>query len=101
MALYLLEVGPKGPQGKPRPLTDLEEAAVAPRWSPDGRWIETDPRVPLGEAEQVRDRLQALGKPLEYVLYRGEGQGIQRFENRLDSARRMTDFFLGHLAGEA
>jgi dipeptidyl aminopeptidase/acylaminoacyl peptidase len=54
---------------------------------------ERDPRVPLTEAEQMRDRLERAGKPCEYVVYEHEGHGFSRRANQIDSIRRMADFF--------
>jgi dipeptidyl aminopeptidase/acylaminoacyl peptidase len=58
---------------------------------------ERDPRVPLAEAEQVRDRLEATGKPYEYVVYEHEGHGFARKEHQLDFMRRIADFLEKHL----
>ncbi len=54
---------------------------------------ETDPRVPLHEAEQMRDLLDEYGKTYEYHVYPQEGHGFRREENRLDAARRTVAFF--------
>jgi dipeptidyl aminopeptidase/acylaminoacyl peptidase len=58
---------------------------------------ENDPRVPLVEAEQICDRLKALGKTYDYVVYAREGHGFVHPENQVDVIRRMADFFDIHL----
>ena len=54
---------------------------------------ETDPRVPLHEAEQMRELLEEYGKTYEYHVYAQEGHGFRREENRLDAAKRTVEFF--------
>lgn len=58
---------------------------------------ETDPRVPLHEAEQMRDLLEEYGKTYRYHVYAQEGHGFRREENRLDAARRTVEFFNEYL----
>ena len=42
-----------------------------------------DPRVPVGEAEQIVAAVRARGLPVEYLLFRDEGHGLVRRANRL------------------
>jgi len=58
-----------------------------------------DPRVPLAEAEQMRDRLAAAGKTYDYHMYPDEGHGFRRVENVADSLRRTVAFFDRHMGG--
>ncbi len=58
---------------------------------------ELDPRVPLAEAEQIRDALDAQGVPYEYQVYAGEGHGFRKEGNRIDSMERILAFFNKHL----
>lgn len=58
---------------------------------------ERDPRVPLSEFEQIKERLTSLGKTFEYKVYEGEGHGYRREENRLDSLKRTLEFFIKYL----
>ncbi|HEX5506588.1 MAG TPA: S9 family peptidase [Thermomicrobiales bacterium] len=60
---------------------------------------ETDPRVPLHEAEQMRDLLAQHGKTHELHVYPQEGHGFRKEENRLDAARRTVAFFDRYLKG--
>ena len=56
-----------------------------------------DPRVPVGEAEQVVAALRARGAPVEYLRYEDEGHGITRLPNRLDCYPRVAAFLQRHL----
>ncbi len=56
-----------------------------------------DPRVPVGEAEQVVAALQARGAPVDYLRYEDEGHGITRLPNRLDCYPRVAAFLKRHL----
>ncbi len=58
-----------------------------------------DPRVPLAEAEQMRDRLAAAGKTYDYHVYPDEGHGFRRVENVADALTRTADFFDAHMKG--
>ena len=52
-----------------------------------------DPRVPLTEAEQMRDRMAAAGKTYGYYVYMDEGHGFRKIENVVDSMHRTIGFF--------
>jgi dipeptidyl aminopeptidase/acylaminoacyl peptidase len=52
-----------------------------------------DPRVPLTEAEQMRDRMLAAGKTVGYHVYMDEGHGFRKVENVVDAMHRTVDFF--------
>jgi dipeptidyl aminopeptidase/acylaminoacyl peptidase len=51
-----------------------------------------DPRVPVGEAEQLEASLRRRGVPCELVIYDNEGHGLARLENRLDAYPRAIAF---------
>jgi dipeptidyl aminopeptidase/acylaminoacyl peptidase len=51
-----------------------------------------DPRVPVGEAEQLAARLQEGGVPCDLVIYDDEGHGLARLANRLDAYPRALAF---------
>jgi dipeptidyl aminopeptidase/acylaminoacyl peptidase len=57
-----------------------------------------DPRVPVGEAEQIADRVRENGGEVEYLLYEDEGHGLAKLKNRLDAYPRIADFLDTHLA---
>ena len=56
-----------------------------------------DPRCPASESLQARDRLVALGKPCELVLYNDEGHGFLKTENLVDAERRRVVFLAAAL----
>lgn len=61
----------------------------APLFMVHGR---NDPRVPVSEAEQLAEVLQARGVRCELVVYEDEGHGLGRLANRLDAYPRAVTF---------
>ncbi len=59
-----------------------------------------DPRVPLFEAEQMRDALIAKGVPVEFLVYADEGHGLAKLHNRLDAYPKIAAFLEQHLQPE-
>jgi dipeptidyl aminopeptidase/acylaminoacyl peptidase len=57
-----------------------------------------DPRVPLGEAEQVVAAVRANGAECELAVYDDEGHGLVKRKNRLDAYPRAAGFLARHLA---
>jgi dipeptidyl aminopeptidase/acylaminoacyl peptidase len=51
-----------------------------------------DPRVPVGEAEQIVAALKGRNVPVEYLRYEDEGHGLIKLTNRLDAYPKMADF---------
>jgi dipeptidyl aminopeptidase/acylaminoacyl peptidase len=51
-----------------------------------------DPRVPLGEAEQIHRVLTQKGIPCELAVYHDEGHGLAKLHNRLDAYPRAAAF---------
>lgn len=70
------------------PLTHVT-ALRAPLFVIHGR---NDPRVPVGEAQQLIDRLKAQNVPCELLIYEDEGHGLARLDNRLDAYPRAIAF---------
>lgn len=70
------------------PLTSVD-AVRAPLFLIHGA---NDPRVPLGEAQQIHRVLQAKGVPCELAVYSDEGHGLAKLANRLDAYPRAVDF---------
>jgi dipeptidyl aminopeptidase/acylaminoacyl peptidase len=58
-----------------------------------------DPRVPVGEAEQIVEKVRKNGGTVEYLLYEDEGHGLAKLKNRLDAYPRIAAFLDQHLAG--
>jgi dipeptidyl aminopeptidase/acylaminoacyl peptidase len=56
-----------------------------------------DPRVPVGEAEQIVDRVKKNGGTVDYLLYEDEGHGLARLENRLDAYPKIAAFLERHV----
>ena len=50
-----------------------------------------DPRVPLGEAEQIHAALRGRGIRSELLVYDDEGHGLQKLKNRLDAYPQAVD----------
>jgi dipeptidyl aminopeptidase/acylaminoacyl peptidase len=59
-----------------------------------------DPRVPVGEAEQIVERVRENGGVVEYLLYEDEGHGLAKLKNRLDAYPKIAAFLDEHLAGQ-
>ena len=55
-----------------------------------------DPRVPLGEAEQIAEEA-AEHVPVEKLVFDDEGHGISKLENRLEAYPRIVDFLDEHV----
>ncbi len=56
-----------------------------------------DPRVPLGEAEQVAEKAREQGVPVEKLVFEDEGHGISKLENRIEAYTRVVDFLDEHV----
>jgi dipeptidyl aminopeptidase/acylaminoacyl peptidase len=57
-----------------------------------------DPRVPVGEAEQIVQRVRENGGVVEYLLYEDEGHGLAKLKNRLDAYPKIASFLDEYLA---
>jgi dipeptidyl aminopeptidase/acylaminoacyl peptidase len=51
-----------------------------------------DPRVPVGEAEQIVTALQQRGREVVYLRYEDEGHGLVRLANRIDAYPQVAAF---------
>ena len=51
-----------------------------------------DPRCPVSESIEARDRLISLGKPVDFQLYTDEGHAFLKMENQIDSELRRVEF---------
>jgi dipeptidyl aminopeptidase/acylaminoacyl peptidase len=56
-----------------------------------------DPRVPIGEAEQIVAALKKRSIPVEYLRYEDEGHGLARLKNRLEVYPKMVAFLNKYL----
>jgi dipeptidyl aminopeptidase/acylaminoacyl peptidase len=60
-----------------------------------------DPRVPIGETEQMVARLRELGRTVEFLRLEDEGHQIAKLKNKLVAYPMAADFLRRHLMGEA
>lgn len=74
------------------------DAIRAPLFIIHGR---NDPRVPLGEAQQIHASLRSRGVPCELLVYDDEGHGLARLANRLDAYPKAVAFLARVLRAEA
>jgi dipeptidyl aminopeptidase/acylaminoacyl peptidase len=51
-----------------------------------------DPRVPVGEAEQIVEKVRKNGGSVEYLVYEDEGHGLAKLKNRLDAYPKIAAF---------
>jgi dipeptidyl aminopeptidase/acylaminoacyl peptidase len=58
-----------------------------------------DPRVPIGEAEQIVERLKRLGRYVEFLRFEDEGHGIAKVPNRVRAYTAIGDFLEQTLLG--
>jgi dipeptidyl aminopeptidase/acylaminoacyl peptidase len=56
-----------------------------------------DPRVPIGETEQILANLRSRNRPAEYVRFEDEGHGIVKLKNKLVAWPAIGDFLEEHL----
>ncbi|XVH30723.1 S9 family peptidase [Haloferacaceae archaeon DSL9] len=56
-----------------------------------------DPRVPVGEAEQIVERAREQGVPVRKLVFEDEGHGFSKLENRIEAYRAIVDFLDEHV----
>jgi dipeptidyl aminopeptidase/acylaminoacyl peptidase len=54
---------------------------------------ENDIRVPKAQSDLLVEKMKAMGKPVEYHVYAGEGHGFTKFDNSKRCFTRIVDFF--------
>ncbi|WP_254273785.1 S9 family peptidase [Haloarcula marina] len=59
-----------------------------------------DPRVPVGEAEQIADEVADHGVPVEKLVFDDEGHGISKRENRIEAYTQVVEFLDEHVTAE-
>lgn len=59
-----------------------------------------DPRVPVGEAEQMVGRLRALGRTVEFIRLDDEGHQIAKLKNKLSVYPSAVAFLRRHLMND-
>lgn len=58
---------------------------------------ENDPRVPVGEAEQIAERAAAQGVSVEKLIFPDEGHGFTKLENRIEAYTTVAEFLDKHV----
>ncbi|MFC7074231.1 S9 family peptidase [Halovenus rubra] len=58
---------------------------------------ENDPRVPVGEAEQIVEGAREQGVPVEKRIFEDEGHGISKLENRIEAYSQIVEFLDEHV----
>jgi dipeptidyl aminopeptidase/acylaminoacyl peptidase len=56
-----------------------------------------DPRVPVGEAEQIAREAKEQGVPVEKLVFEDEGHGIAKLENRIEAYSAIVAFLDEHV----
>jgi dipeptidyl aminopeptidase/acylaminoacyl peptidase len=56
-----------------------------------------DPRVPVGEAEQIAEAAREHGVPVELRIYEDEGHGLSKRENQIDAYTDVVAFLDEHV----
>ena len=58
---------------------------------------ENDPRVPVGEAEQIVEQAREQGVPVRKLIFEDEGHGFSKLENRIEAYSAIADFLDEHV----
>ncbi len=56
-----------------------------------------DPRVPVGEAEQIAEQAEKQGVPVERLVFEDEGHGIVKLDNQIEAYTRVVAFLDEHV----
>jgi len=58
---------------------------------------ENDPRVPVGEAEQIVEEAREQGVPVRKLIFEDEGHGFSKLENRIEAYSAIAEFLDEHV----
>jgi dipeptidyl aminopeptidase/acylaminoacyl peptidase len=58
-----------------------------------------DPRVPVGEAEQIERTLKGLGRDARLLKFDDEGHGLVKLKNRISGYSQAVEFIIEHISG--
>ncbi|MDZ5811019.1 S9 family peptidase [Halorubrum sp. AD140] len=75
------------------PINNIENIA-APLFVLHGA---NDPRVPVGEAEQIVEEAREQGVPVRKLIFDDEGHGFSKLENRIEAYRAIVEFLETHV----
>ena len=56
-----------------------------------------DPRVPVGEAEQIAEEAADQGVPVRTLIFDDEGHGFTKLENRIEAYAAIVEFLDAHV----
>jgi dipeptidyl aminopeptidase/acylaminoacyl peptidase len=56
-----------------------------------------DPRVPVGEAEQIAEKAAEEGVPVRKLIFEDEGHGFSKLENRIEAYSAIVEFLDEHV----
>ncbi|MFC6889923.1 S9 family peptidase [Halorubrum trueperi] len=56
-----------------------------------------DPRVPVGEAEQIVEEAREQDVPVRKLIFDDEGHGFAKLENRIEAYREIVEFLAEHV----
>ncbi|WP_440770678.1 S9 family peptidase [Natronorubrum sp. DTA28] len=56
-----------------------------------------DPRVPVGEAEQIAEKAAEQGVPVRKLIFDDEGHGFSKLENRIEAYSAIAEFLDEHV----
>ena len=56
-----------------------------------------DPRVPVGEAEQIAEEARKQGVPVEKLIFDDEGHGISKLDNQVEAYSQVVEFLNEHV----
>ncbi|HKZ01292.1 MAG TPA: S9 family peptidase, partial [Pyrinomonadaceae bacterium] len=60
-----------------------------------------DPRVPIGEAEQIVKALEERKRPIEHIYFDDEGHGFVKLSNRLYMYPKIVEFFEHYMGAKS
>jgi dipeptidyl aminopeptidase/acylaminoacyl peptidase len=56
-----------------------------------------DPRVVKAESDQLVEKLESLGREVEYVVFEDEGHGFTKRQNEIKAMQLSAEFLERHL----
>lgn len=59
-----------------------------------------DPRVPVGEAEQIAETLKKLGREAHMMRFDDEGHGLAKLKNRIAGYSAAVEFLMSHVSSQ-
>ncbi len=60
-----------------------------------------DVRVVRAHSDRIAETMKKAGLPFRYIVFKDEGHGIRKWQNRIELAHAMEQFLADHLGGRA